>query len=171
MRTAFSCHVSCACSPYNGTMCADIIRPGIDHVLVSDRRADGNLTLLTLILENQWDLLSLATAPPCREAMRHFLCYYYYPVCRNATSIVPPKTVCFDSCLYVKNQLCPTEWDAIYNVTSTTSSTVLSDYNLQLSTCDSYRENYLYVPVPSCCIDVVSVPSKSWAAREACIIT
>ena len=143
------------CSVYNGTMCADIVRPGIDHVLVVNKRADGDLTELTLILEDQWDLLALTTGPACREAIRLFLCYYYYPVCRNATGVVPPKTVCSDNCHYIKDRLCPTDWVAIYNATLSALP------YLQFSSCNTVLENYMYVPyVPHCCVEVVT-PSKS----------
>ena len=153
-----ACYRAGTCSLYNGSLCADIVRPGVDHVLVAYKRADGNLTELTSILETQWDLLSKATGPTCREALRRVLCYYYYPVCRNATAVVPPKTVCPGNCRYVKDQLCPTEWAAVYNATLTVTSAVPSYYNLHFSECDAALENYMYVPVAHCCLDVV--PSK-----------
>ena len=127
-------------------------------MLVADKRADGNLTELTSILETQWDLLSLVTGPTCREALRRVLCYYYYPVCRNATAFVPPKTVCPDNCRYVKDQLCPAEWAAVYNATLIETDAIPSYYSLHFSTCKAEQENFMYVRVSHCCLDVV--PSK-----------
>eukprot|EP00731_Ephydatia_muelleri_P038735 Em0884g3a len=137
------------CSLYNGSLCADIVRPGVDHVLVAHKRADGNLTELTSILETQWDLLSKATGPT------------------NATAVVPPKTVCPGNCRYVKDQLCPTEWAAVYNATLIVTSAVPSYYNLHFSECDAALENYMYVPVSHCCLDVVPTPSSTPSASPS----
>ena len=140
------------------TPCDNLFTPGVDYVYIPYRRALGSIETLNSFIADTNIVVDLI-GERCREAARKAVCYFYYPPCGNSTTFQPPKSICQDECLYVKDTLCPVEWalaqDHFQNIPN-----LLNSYNLHFINC-SNPATYIE-PLPRCCFDgLVQIPGES----------
>ena len=130
------------------TPCDRLLRPGIDYIYVPFRRAFGDLQLVNDLLLDATVLTGLLP-DHCREVARNIICAYYYPTCGKNTTFEPPKAVCQNVCVYLRDTLCPEEWELALNYLSTQAG--IEALGLNFLNCSNPGE--FISPLPHCCTD------------------
>ena len=116
-------------------------------MFVPFRRALGNITLLNQIVTNVNVLVNLIS-DACREPARKIVCYFYYPPCGNSTMFDPPKEVCSDTCVFIRDELCPMEWEL---ASRHFNSIIEFITNFGLNFIDCNNTGAFIDPLPHCC--------------------
>ena len=130
------------------TPCDPLLRPGIDYVYVPFGRTFGNLQVLNNFVADA-TLITDLLPDHCREVARNIICAYYYPTCGNNTTFEPPKAVCQEECMYLRDILCPEEWQLALDHLN--SQDFIETYGLELINCSTPGE--FISPLPHCCTD------------------
>ena len=122
------------------SVCADVLRLGIDYIYISSRLGPQNSVSATLNknIENAGELLSTHDEE-CMRLILRLICAYYFPPCGNATHPHPPSSICHEECVFVQER-CPATWQAA----------ALAMKNLEpFLSCK--RPSQLLHPLPNCC--------------------
>ena len=92
-------------------MCDTFYTPGVDHIYVSYQRTGGNIDRY---LEELSEFAGLLTRifDECHDSADKILCQYYLPPCGNSTTFEPPKSVCMETCNYLRES-CPNQWNNV----------------------------------------------------------
>ena len=129
--------------------CDVLFTSGVDYVYLPNGRAFGSLDILNSFAADANVLINLIDEP-CREVAREVVCYFYYPPCGNSTTFEPPKSVCPDECAYIRDTVCPLEWQLASQQLAGIPN-LLNTYNLHFINC-SDPATYIE-PLPHCCLD------------------
>ncbi len=90
--------------------CIPLLRENIDYVYIPSSRR--SLEFETVAVTN---LVITLISQPCRELARKLICSFYYPSCGNSTHFKPPKSVCSEICTYIRDSICPFEWQQAFS--------------------------------------------------------
>ena len=113
-----------------------VIKPGnIDRYLDNLRLFAG---LITGIFRDE-----------CQAPAEKLLCQYYLPPCGNSTTFETPKSVCKDTCNYLREN-CPNEWNVVEPFFEQSELSMV--HGTTFINCSDTGE-YLN-PLPHCCSDL-----------------
>ena len=129
--------------------CDVLFTSGVDYVYLPNGRAFGSLGILNSFAADANVLINLIDEP-CREVAREVVCYFYYPPCGNNTTFDPPKSVCPDECAYIRDTVCPLEWQLASQQLAGIPN-LLNTYNLHFINCSNPAT--FIEPLPHCCLD------------------
>ena len=130
-------------------ICDAIYTPGVDHIYVSYQRTGGDLGRYLDNLRLFAGLITAIFQDECQAPAERILCQYYMPPCGNSTTFEPPKSVCMETCNYLRES-CPNEWSGMELYFEDNAFSVV--HGTTFINCSNTGE-YLN-PLPHCCSDV-----------------
>ena len=117
-------------------------------MFVPFRRTSGDIARLSAFVADTNVVVDFIS-DACREPARRLLCSFYYPPCGNATRFEPPKEVCSDTCLFLRD-FCPTEWEL---ATQFFNDDIDTNIPHGLNFIDCNDPGAFIHPLPHCCFD------------------
>ena len=118
-------------------------------MFVPFRRRSGDVVQLNNFVADANIVVDLIS-DDCREPARRILCYFYYPPCGNETMFESPKEVCRNTCMFLRDDLCPVEWES-----ATQHFNRIGDFvtRIGLNFIDCNDPGAFIHPLPHCCFD------------------
>ena len=118
-------------------------------MFVPFRRTSGDVHRLNNFVADTNIVVDLIS-DACREPARRVLCYFYYPPCGNETVFESPREVCSDTCSFLRDDLCPVEWES-----ATQHFNGIGDFvtSFGLNFIDCNDPGAFIHPLPHCCSD------------------
>ena len=118
-------------------------------MFVPFRRTSGDVIQLSNFLADANIVVSLIS-DACREPARRVVCYFYYPPCGNETVFESPREVCSDACLFLRDDLCPVEWESATQYFNGNMD-FITRFGLNFIDCND--PGAFIHPLPHCCSD------------------